>query len=80
MRSRFLVVTALAVGCSVTGGSDGEGLRVPQCNTYAEKLASCFHRPDMRANVVAVAHSKEERDQMALRCDQASTQLRTACP
>jgi hypothetical protein len=73
-----LFATFTLHGCSVTSRPDD--IDVPQCKTYVQNLSRCFQRSDVSASIAVTAHSKDERDQMAARCDKASAQLSTVCP
>jgi hypothetical protein len=69
------------IGCSAPKDSSfsDAGLTVPECEAYAAKVASCFHREDARASVVTVAATPKERDDLARGCTANLQRLNGAC-
>jgi hypothetical protein len=84
------VAIVLAVGCSGAssrnaGGSESSGssqeqdYRLAECEQYADKVAACFQRDELRSQVRIVAHNEAERDRMRDSCVQGLQRLSAAC-
>jgi len=83
IRSAGVVVPlALFTACSSgshAGSGNGGDLRVPECEAYAQRAASCFQRDDLVGVIATRAHSEEERDRMRAACSMNLQRLTAAC-
>lgn len=72
---------ALLTACSSSHAGPGNGgdLRVPECEAYAQRVASCFHRDDLAGVIATRAHSEEERDRIRAVCSLNLQRLTAAC-
>ena len=75
-------LTFFSVACSSahsSGPDAGEALRVTECEDYASKAASCFHRTDVQRAIAVTARNETERARMSEQCTQSLQRLSDAC-
>jgi hypothetical protein len=78
--STRLLPLLFLLGCSGHHDKhDDADLAVPECDTYAQRAAACFHRDDLKGAIGTRAHDEAERDRMRARCSQNLQRLAAAC-
>jgi hypothetical protein len=76
-----MVLATLALALACHGGSEKAtpDLRVPECEAYGRKMASCFPLVNLGSSIATVASDVVERDAMRARCSRSLERISASC-